>query len=89
MAAPPISRCPVPKLADLPEGIRSRMLEMQEKAGFIPNVFLTLAHRPGEWRAFLIYWNECANSLIIGHPEETAEIGADPKCPALNTRIES
>ena len=55
MAAPPISRYPVPNLADLPEDIRSRMLEVQEKAGFIPNVFLTLAHRPAEWRAFFAY----------------------------------
>jgi hypothetical protein len=54
MAEPSISRYPVPKLDDLPEDIRARMLEVQEKAGFIPNVFLTLAHRPDEWRAFLI-----------------------------------
>ncbi len=54
MTAPPISRYPIPKLADLPEDIRSRMLEVQEKAGFIPNVFVTLAHRPDEFRAFLI-----------------------------------
>ena len=55
MTAPPISRYPVPKLDDLPEDIRSRMLEVQEKAGFIPNVFLTLAHRPAEFRAFFAY----------------------------------
>jgi hypothetical protein len=54
-----ISRYPVPKLADLPEDIRARMLEVQEKAGFIPNVFLTLAHRPEEFRAFLTCCNEC------------------------------
>jgi hypothetical protein len=54
MTAPSISRYPVPKLEDLPDDIRARMLEVQEKAGFIPNVFLTLAHRPDEWRAFLI-----------------------------------
>ena len=54
MTAPPISRYPVPKLEDLPEDIRARILEVQEKAGFIPNVFLTLARRPEEWRAFLI-----------------------------------
>ena len=53
--APPISRYPVPKLEDLPEDIRARMLEVQEKAGFIPNVFLTLAHRPDEFRAFFAY----------------------------------
>ena len=50
-----ISRYPVPKLADLPEDIRARMLEVQEKAGFVPNVFLTLAHRPEEFRAFFAY----------------------------------
>ncbi len=46
MNATSISRYPVPKLEDLPEDIRARMLEVQEQAGFIPNVFLTLAHRP-------------------------------------------
>jgi len=50
-----ISRYPVPKLEDLPDDIRARMLEVQEKAGFIPNVFLTLAHRPDEFRAFFAY----------------------------------
>ena len=50
-----ISRYPVPKLEELPDDIRSRMLEVQEKAGFIPNVFLTLAHRPDEFRAFFAY----------------------------------
>src|SRR5271155_4624032 len=55
MTTPLISRHPVPKLEDLPDGIRARMLEVQEKAGFIPNVFLTLAHRPEEWRAFFAY----------------------------------
>src|SRR4029077_7031218 len=52
---PSISRYPVPKLEDLPEDIRAKMLEVQEKAGFIPNVFLTLAHRPEEFRAFFAY----------------------------------
>jgi uncharacterized peroxidase-related enzyme len=50
-----ISRFPVPDLAELPEDIRARMLEVQEKAGFIPNVFVTLAHRPDEFRAFFAY----------------------------------
>jgi uncharacterized peroxidase-related enzyme len=50
-----ISRYPVPLLSELPEDIRARMLEVQEKAGFIPNVFLTLAHRPDEFRAFFAY----------------------------------
>ncbi|HWQ39499.1 MAG TPA: peroxidase-related enzyme [Burkholderiales bacterium] len=55
MTAQPISKYPVPKLEDLPDDIRARMLEVQEKAGFIPNVFLTLAHRPEEFRAFFAY----------------------------------
>src|SRR6266581_3545062 len=55
MNAIPISRYPVPKLEDLPEDIRARMLEVQEKAGFVPNVFVTLAHRPDEFRAFFAY----------------------------------
>ena len=53
--APPISRYPVPELAELPEDLRTRILEVQAKAGFVPNVFLALAHRPAEWRAFMAY----------------------------------
>jgi uncharacterized peroxidase-related enzyme len=53
--AAPISRYPVPELKDLPEDLRTRILEVQEKAGFVPNVFLALAHRPAEWRAFMAY----------------------------------
>ncbi|VVE88417.1 peroxidase-related enzyme [Pandoraea bronchicola] len=55
MSQPPISRFPVPDLAALPEDIRARIDEVQEKAGFIPNVFLALAHRPDEFRAFFAY----------------------------------
>ncbi|EON12416.1 MULTISPECIES: peroxidase-related enzyme [Pandoraea] len=55
MSQPPISRFPVPDLAALPADIRARIDEVQEKAGFIPNVFLTLAHRPDEFRAFFAY----------------------------------
>lgn len=51
----PISRYPVPALEDLPEDMRERILAVQEKAGFVPNVFLALAHRPAEWRAFMAY----------------------------------
>jgi len=51
----PISRYPVPTLAELPDDIRARILEVQEKAGFVPNVFVTLAHRPDEFRAFFAY----------------------------------
>ncbi len=55
MNATPISRYPVPQLADLPGDIRARILAVQDKAGFIPNVFITLAHRPDEFRAFFAY----------------------------------
>jgi uncharacterized peroxidase-related enzyme len=51
----PISRYPVPEIADLPEDIRTRILEVQQKTGFIPNVFLGFAHRPDEARAFFAY----------------------------------
>jgi uncharacterized peroxidase-related enzyme len=53
--SPAISRYPVPELNDLPQDIRQRILEVQDKAGFVPNVFLVLAHRPAEWRAFMAY----------------------------------
>jgi uncharacterized peroxidase-related enzyme len=55
MSTPPVSRYPVPELAGLPEDLRTRILEVQAKAGFVPNVFLALAHRPAEWRAFMAY----------------------------------
>lgn len=51
----PISRFPVPELSSLPEDIQKRILAVQEKAGFIPNVFLALAYRPDEFRAFFAY----------------------------------
>ncbi len=53
--AKPISRFPVPELKDLPDDIRDKILAVQEKAGFVPNVFLALAHRPDEFRAFFAY----------------------------------
>jgi uncharacterized peroxidase-related enzyme len=50
-----ISRFPTPELKNLPDDIRETILSVQEKAGFVPNVFLTLAHRPAEFRAFFAY----------------------------------
>jgi uncharacterized peroxidase-related enzyme len=50
-----MSRYPAPELKDLPEDMRQRILEVQEKSGFVPNVFLALARRPAEWRAFFAY----------------------------------
>jgi len=55
MTEKPVSRYPIPRLEDLPEDIRTRIVAVQEKAGFIPNVFLALAHRPDEFRAFFAY----------------------------------
>ena len=55
MSSQAISRFPVPSLEDLPEDIRQRFHEVQEKAGFIPNIFLTMARRPEEFRAFFAY----------------------------------
>jgi len=51
----PFSRFPVPSLDEVPADIRDRILAVQEKSGFIPNVFLTLAYRPEEFRAFVAY----------------------------------
>lgn len=50
-----VSRFPVPAVADLPEDLAERVREVEEKSGFVPNVFLALAHRPAEWRAFFAY----------------------------------
>ena len=51
----PISRFPVPSLNDMPEDMRTRIEAVQEKSGFVPNVFLALAHRPDEFRAFFAH----------------------------------
>jgi uncharacterized peroxidase-related enzyme len=53
--APPVSRFPVPRLEDLPADLRERIEAVAEKSGFVPNVYLALAHRPDEWRAFFAY----------------------------------
>jgi uncharacterized peroxidase-related enzyme len=55
MSDRPISRFPAPDLDDLPQDIRDRILKVQEKSGFVPNVFLVLANRPEEFRAFFAY----------------------------------
>ena len=55
MIPAPISRYPVPALSELPDDLRERIAKVQEKAGFVPNVFLVLAHRPDECRAFFMY----------------------------------
>lgn len=55
MSDTPISRFPIPDINELPEDIRKRILAVQEKSGFIPNIFMALAHRPDEFRAFFAY----------------------------------
>ncbi|MEO7151352.1 MAG: peroxidase-related enzyme [Burkholderiaceae bacterium] len=55
MTSKPISRYPIPDVSNLPVDVRERILAVQEKSGFVPNVFLTLAHRPDEFRAFFAY----------------------------------
>ncbi|MFC0241129.1 peroxidase-related enzyme [Rhodopseudomonas telluris] len=55
MTTPAVSRFPVPSLAEMPDDIRSRIVGVQEKSGFVPNVFLALAARPDEFRAFFAY----------------------------------
>lgn len=61
-----MSRYPHPNLQDLPEDIRVRILEVQEKSGFIPNVFLALARRPAEWRAFFAYHDALMTPDTVG-----------------------
>ena len=55
MSTPCTPRYPAPEINDLPEDIKAKVLEVQEKAGFVPNVFLAFARRPAEWRAFFAY----------------------------------
>jgi uncharacterized peroxidase-related enzyme len=55
MTEPAAQRFPAPAIADMPDDIRARILAVQEKSGFVPNVFLALAYRPDEFRAFFAY----------------------------------
>jgi len=57
MTEQPISRFPVPELSELPDDMREQILQVQKRTGFVPNVFLTLAHRPAEFRAFFAYYD--------------------------------
>lgn len=60
------TRYPFPDLNTLPDDIRTRILEVQEKAGFIPNVFLAFARRPAEWRAFFAYHDALMTPETVG-----------------------
>ena len=61
-------RYPPPELDNLPDDIKAKVLEVQEKAGFVPNVFLTLARRPAEWRAFFAYHDALMLKEASGNP---------------------
>ena len=61
-----MSRYPAPEIRDLPDDIRAKVLEVQEKAGFVPNVFLALARRPAEWRAFFAYHDALMMPETVG-----------------------
>lgn len=60
------TRYPLPELADLPDDIRQRILEVQARAGFVPNVFLMFARRPAEWRAFFAYHDALMMPETVG-----------------------
>jgi uncharacterized peroxidase-related enzyme len=61
-----MSRYPAPEIKDLPDDIRAKVLEVQEKAGFVPHVFLALARRPAEWRAFFAYHDALMTPETVG-----------------------
>ena len=73
-SARPISRWPVPDVMDLPADLKARILEVQSKAGFVPNVFLALAHRPDELRAFLAY-----HDALLLKPEQAPGPDGSPR----------
>ena len=68
-------RYPLPDLADVPEDIRARILEVQAKAGFVPNVFLMLARRPAEWRAFFAYHDALMMPETVVMPSVILRVG--------------
>ena len=70
MSDKPISRFPVPELSELPDDIRELIESVQEKSGFIPNVFLALAHRPDEFRAFF-----AGHDALVESGERRLELG--------------
>jgi uncharacterized peroxidase-related enzyme len=61
-----MSRYPLPDLNDLPDDLKAKILEVQSKAGFVPNVFLALARRPAEWRAFFAYHDALMDPESVG-----------------------
>ena len=67
------TRYPAPALESLPDDIRARILEVQEKSGFIPNVFLGLARRPAEWRAFFAYHDALMEPESVGRTSKLSK----------------
>lgn len=61
-----MTRFPLPDLNTLPEDLQAKILEVQAKAGFVPNVFLALARRPAEWRAFFAYHDALMAPETVG-----------------------
>ena len=80
-----ISRFTVPDLADVPEDVRNRILAVQEKAGFVPNVFLMLAHRPAEFRAFFDY-HDALNRVAPERPGPLGPGRGAARLPFLHLR---
>ena len=68
------SRFPVPDRADLPEDLRDRIAVVEDKSGFVPNIFLALAHRPQEWRAFFAYHDALMDKETPGLSKADREI---------------
>ena len=67
------TRYPFPDIQNLPEDLRSKILEVQEKAGFVPNVFLALARRPAEWRAFFAYHDALMVPESVGRTSQLSK----------------
>jgi uncharacterized peroxidase-related enzyme len=71
---PELSRFPVPDRADLPADLKERIDEVEEKSGFVPNVFLMLTHRPDEWRAFFAYHHALMDKETPALPKGDREL---------------
>ncbi len=67
------TRYPFPDIQNLPEDLRNKILEVQEKAGFVPNVFLALARRPAEWRAFFAYHDALMVPESVGRTSQLSK----------------
>ena len=83
----PISRYPVPSLDELPADIRERILKVHEKSGFIPNVFLLLARRPDEFRAFFAYHDALMDKESPGLSKADREMVVVATCSATSEPI--